>query len=110
MSKIKQPRIPVDILQSVVPGTDTTYKWKLVREGDGLTKYSEDITWLEWDEKGWFKAQHDYPAVGYALLMSPFNQFFAWQTTNITEMLELKTDFSYLKFRTRNSVYELIKL
>lgn len=110
MSKINQPKIPLTLTENNELVLAVEPKWKLVREGDGLTKYSDGIIWIEWDENGWFKAQHDYPNVGYSLLMSPFNQFFTWQTTNITEMLELKTDFSYFKFRTRNSVYELTKL
>jgi hypothetical protein len=48
------------------------------------------------------------PAVGLSLLMSPFNQFFTWQTTTITEIVEEKDD--YIKFKTQNSDYELWKL
>jgi len=40
--------------------------------------------------------------------MSPFNQFFTWQTTPITEIVEEKDD--YIKFNTQNSVYTLTKL
>jgi hypothetical protein len=40
--------------------------------------------------------------------MSPFNQFFAWQTTVVTEIVEQKED--YIKFKTENSNYELFKL
>jgi len=48
------------------------------------------------------------PAVGLSLIMSPFNQFFTWQTTPITEIVEEQDD--YIKFKTQNSVYRLIKL
>ena len=61
--------------------------------------------WLEWNEEGRFKAEHKEPAIGYSLIMSPFNQFFTWQTTPITEIVEQKED--YLKFKTKNSTYEL---
>jgi hypothetical protein len=64
--------------------------------------------WLEWNDEGRFKAKHDKPAVGYSLIMSPFNQFFTWQTTSITEIVEERED--YIKFNTQNSVYELWKL
>jgi hypothetical protein len=99
MSKLNQPKIPVDI-QSV--------NWKLVRESDGLINQSKDVLWLEFNEEGRFKAKHDKPAIGYSLIMSPFNQFFTWQTTSVTEILEERED--YIKFKTQNSNYELFKL
>jgi hypothetical protein len=40
--------------------------------------------------------------------MSPFNQFFTWQTTTITEIVEERED--YIKFKTQNSNYELHKI
>ena len=79
--------------------------YKLVREGDGLTKQSQDVMWLEFDENGKFKAKHKDIAVGRSLLMSPFSQFFTWQTTDIKEIIEQKED--YVKFKTTNSIYEL---
>ena len=82
--------------------------YKLVRERDGLTKQSEDVCWLEFDEKGKFKSKHKEVAVGRSLLMSPFSQFFTWQTTNIISILEQRDD--YIKFNTENSCYELFVL
>jgi len=96
MSKIDQVKIPVDI---------QTNNWKLVRERDGLTKQSSEVIWLEFNEDGTFKEKHDKPAIGLSLLMSPFNQFFTWQTTPITEIVEEQEDF--IKFKTLNSNYEL---
>jgi hypothetical protein len=84
------------------------FNWKLVRERDGLTNQSKDIKWLEWNEEGRHKADHKEPAVGRALLMSPFNDFFTWMTTDVTEIVEERDD--YIKFKTRNSNYELWKL
>ena len=84
------------------------FNWKLVRERDGLTNQSKDIKWIEWNEEGRFKADHKEPAVGRALLMSPFNDFFTWMTTDVTEIVEERDD--YIKFKTRNSNYELWKL
>jgi len=84
--------------------------YKLVREHDDLTKQSADIKWLEWDELGRFKASRVLPAVGLSLIMSPFNDAFTWQTTIITEILDLADDLSYIKFKTENSTYELFKL
>ena len=82
--------------------------WKLVRERDNLINHSVDIKWIEWDEDGCYKADHQEPAIGRSLLMGPFNQFFNWQTTDVTEIVEQRED--YVKFKTKNSVYELFKL
>ena len=82
--------------------------WKLVRESDKLTKQSVAVKWLEWNEMGRFKASHDEPAIGLSLIMSPFNDTFTWQTTDITEIVEQRD--GYIKFHTKNSTYELFKL
>jgi hypothetical protein len=87
---------------------ENEFNWKLVRERDGLTNQSKEIIWLEFDEEGKFKADHKEPAVGRALLMSPFNDFFTWMTTDVTEIVEQRED--YIKFNTRNSVYELFRI
>jgi hypothetical protein len=99
MSKIKQIKIPVDI---------EVYNWKLVRESDGLTKQSRGVLWLEFNDDGTFKSEHKEPAIGRSLIMSPFNQFFTWQTTTATEIVEQKEN--YIKFKTKNSIYELWQL
>lgn len=106
MSKINQPKIPIDMIEP----KDPSYKWKLVRESDGSVKISEAVTWIEWDEKGWFKQQYPFPAVGLSLLMSPFNQFFTWQTTPIVEILEMGNNLSHFKFKTKNNIYQLTQL
>ena len=99
MSKLNQIKIPVDI---------EGYNWKLVRERDGLTNQSKEVLWLDFDDEGRFKTKHDKPEIGLSLLMSPFTQFFTWQTTPITEIVEKRED--YIKFKTQNSNYELWKL
>ena len=87
---------------------ENKFNWKLVRERDGLTKYSKEITWLEFNEDGRFKSKHDEIAVDRSLLMSPFSISFTWQTTLVTEIVEQREN--YIKFNTQNSVYELFKL
>ena len=87
---------------------DPKMNWKLVRERDGLTKQSNDVMWIEWNEEGRFKDKYDTPAVGRSLIMSPFNQYFTWQTTDVIEIVEERED--YVKFKTQNSNYELWKL
>ena len=86
------------------------FNWKLVRSRDGLTKHSVDIIWIEFNENGTFKAKHKDFAVGRSLLMSPFNQFFTWQTTPITKIIAATADSSYVKFETKNSKYELSRI
>jgi hypothetical protein len=79
--------------------------YKLVRERDGLTKTSETVKWLEFNEDGTYKADFEDIAVGRSLIMSPFNASFTWQCTPVVEVLEQKDD--YIKFKTENSIYEL---
>ena len=83
-------------------------KYRLVRERDNLIKESARVMWIEWNEDETFKAKYDEPAISRSLLMSPFNRFFTWQTTSITEILEQQD--GYIKFKTSNSIYELFKL
>lgn len=82
-------------------------EYKLVRESNGLTKYSKDVKWIEFGEDGRYKADYPEIKVGRNLLMSPFNKYFTWQTTEVVEIVEEKPD--YVKFKTSNSVYELTK-
>ena len=108
MSKIKQTKLPVQLEDLAELLTQGKPNWKLVRERDGLTKHSVDVMWLEWNEEGRFKEKYTEPALGRSLLMSPFNDFFTWQTTVVTEIVEQRED--YIKFKTGNSNYELFKL
>ena len=84
------------------------FNWKLVRERDGLTKQSKEIKWLEWDNEGRYKSDYQEPAIGRSLIMSPFNDYFTWQTTDVIEIVEERDN--YIKFKTQNSNYELWKL
>lgn len=115
MSKIKQDTIPVIIDEdnlmkiAIEQGViENKFNWKLVRERDGLTKYSKEVIWLEFNENGTFKSKHDEPAVGRSLMMSPFNFSFTWQTTSITDIIELNDNM--IKFKTENSIYTLTKI
>ena len=101
MSKLNQTKIPLN-LNTKEP------KYRLIRERDNLVKESARVIWVEWNEDGTFKEKHQEPAVGRSLLMSPFNQFFTWQTTGLTEIIEEKKD--HIKFKTDNSTYKLFKI
>ena len=107
MSKLNQIKIPVQ-LEDLAEAMAFQPKYRLVRERDGLIKQSEDVMWLEFGDDGFFKEKHTEPAIGRSLLMSPFNDFFTWQTTVVTEIVEQRED--YIKFKTENSNYELFKI
>jgi len=115
MSKLGNRGIPIALTEdnvfklAVEQGVvENEFNWELVRERDGLTKQSKEITWIEWNDEGRFKAKHDEPAIGCSLLMSPFNDFFTWQTTQVTEITEQSADL--IVFKTQNSNYTLRKL
>ena len=82
--------------------------FKLIRQEDGLMKESKDIKWIEFDEQGKFKKAYKTPKKGRSLLMSPFNAFFTWQTTDVVKVIE-KTDV-FVHFKTKNSEYKLYKI
>ncbi len=78
----------------------------LIKPNDSnFRKGSSNVLWIEWDENQRGKATHQEPKVGYSLLMSPFNDFFTWQTTPITELIEYND--SFVHFKTENSEYKL---
>ena len=82
--------------------------YKLVRERDGLTHHAREIGYIEFNEDSTFKEKHDKPAIGRSIMLDPHRFTFTWLTTSITEILENQDD--YVKFKTRNSNYELWKL
>ena len=121
MSKIQPNKTPVtlddngnmymDQLEALAGlNAQGKFNWKLVRSRDGLVKHSVDIIWIEFNEDGTFKAKHEDFAIGRSLIMSPFNDFFTWQTTPITKIIATTADSSYVKFETENSEYELSRI
>ena len=111
MSKLKPTKIPASVIYEIAVEQgviEETFNWVLVRERDKLTKQSKGVKWIEWNEDGTFKADFQEPVPGRSLLMSPFNRYFAWQTTEVTEIVEQQED--YIKFKTGNSNYELFKI
>lgn len=99
----------LDEMQAELMGlVEKEFNWKLVRERDGLTKQSKEVMWIEFNDDGRFKERYDEIGVKRSLIMSPFNDFFTWQTTTVTEIVEQRD--GYVKFKTTNSVYELFKL
>jgi hypothetical protein len=101
--------LQLDPTQAELMGlTENHFNWKLVRERDGLTKQSEKVMWIEFNDDGRFKERYDEIGLNRSLIMSPFNDYFTWQTTTVTEILD-QTD-EYVKFKTNNSIYTLLKL
>lgn len=104
MSKIERNTIFLDQLAEMFSDYEPA-KWRLTRS-DGLTKESADIKWLEFNDDSTFKEDHKHEfAVGRSLLMSPFNAFFTWQTTPMTEIIS--SNPNELVFKTKNSTYTL---
>ena len=81
------------------------YKYRLVRERDGLTKLGDNILWLEWNADGRFSEKHDTISEGRSLMLDFSGITYKWMTTTVDEILE-NTE-NYIKFKTKNSVYEL---
>jgi hypothetical protein len=79
-------------------------KWKLVRERDGLTKQSAGIVWLEFNENGTFKQQHEQPTIGASLVLDPQFGTYRWLTT---PMLSYTEKDGVITFNTENSTYKL---
>lgn len=87
-------------------GTTPISSWVLEKEDDPyFIKVSKDVCWIEFGDDNRFKEQHFFPGVGRSLLMSPFNEFFTWQTTVVTEIIEQTPVL--VRFKTKNSSYKL---
>jgi hypothetical protein len=97
MSKIEQVKIELNV--------EDLFRYKLVRERDGLSNVGHKVGWIEWNEDGTFKKLHDEAAVGRSLILDPQRISYTWMTTTVTEILEQKEN--YIKFATTNSTYEL---
>jgi len=83
------------------------FNWKLTRKKDNLTKQSEKIIWVKFNSDGTYLSSSNKISLGACLIMSPFNKYFTWQTTEVTEIIKHKD--KYIKFSTTNSAYELFK-
>ena len=86
--------------------------YTLIRERDNLTKVSQKVKWIEWNEEGEFESDFPTVKVGRSLIMSPFNQAFTWQTTEVVRIVdEIESQGGgFIKFKTRNSTYTLTYL
>jgi|688.fasta_scaffold859425_2 hypothetical protein len=88
-------------------GTTPIASWVLTKTDTPLfNKVSVEVGWIEFDETGRGKELHKQPAVGRSLIMSPFNEFFTWQTTVVTSFQQ-SVDGDEIVFSTKNSNYTL---
>ena len=103
-------KFKIDRLQAELLGLmESEQRWVLTKPNQpSFQKLSADIIWLEFNEVRTYKARHKKPAVGLSLLMSPFNQYFTWQTTPIIHIKESKEN--HWLFETENSTYLLRKI
>ena len=106
IDRTRNPEIEVAFIESL--GISVDPEWRLFREEDGLVKKSSAIMWLEWGDNERVKTTHHKPLIGRSLIMSPFNKFFTWQTTPVTEIIEEEID--YIRFKTKNSTYQLSRI
>ena len=88
----------------VVPREEPKAKYILKRLNDGLTKTGSKVQYIEWGETTEDNTTHDDIKVGRSLILEPRMQF-TWLTTTITEIIEQRE--GYIKFKTKNSTYEL---
>lgn len=86
-------------------GGKPKWKYKLIRESDGLVKYANRILWIEWEENGEFYGSHYEIEINRSLILDPFIMNYTWLTTTIDEILDRQDN--YIKFKTKNSIYEL---
>ena len=72
-------------------------------------KVANEFKFMGYDDEGSFDKGHVEPKVGRSLLMGTMILSFQWLTTPITEIIETKDDTprKFIKFRTKNSIYEL---
>ena len=82
------------------------HKYALRKEEDGSIKYGDQAVWIEWNEDRTFKLSHHEPEVGRSLVLDGNRMNYTWLTTQVQEILEV-SEVS-IKFRTKNSTYELI--
>ena len=79
-------------------------RYTLIREIDSLTLNASNIAWVEWQDNGTSKYLHPDVKIGRSLLLDPSINY-TWLTTTVVEIMEESKDS--IKFRTKNSVYEL---
>ena len=100
MSKITQDKFSADL----VVAKEYKPKYNLERLDDGFIQVGRwKVEYIEWTDEGHYKSKHDEIKVGRSLILDN-----GWTTTEIKEIVEQRE--GYIKFKTRNSTYELTEL
>ncbi len=86
-------------------GGTPSYKYKLIRSRDNFTVTGSKVLWLEWNENGTFKKEHETPRVGASLVVDPQYGTYRWLTTTVESFTE---EEGVITFNTTNSTYKLI--
>jgi hypothetical protein len=108
MSKLGHRSVDLDAIAAVLTEKDSDANWELTKIGDEhFIKRSSKIKWLSWNNDRTFKDDSEEIAIGRSLLMSPFNAFFTWQTTQVITFKILDNGY---QFATKNSDYILTKI
>ena len=89
---------------------------KLKRVSDGEGYHGSLVEAITWNDDGSFKIVANHPVIGCSLRVgSPFAGTYStrdwWMTTEVTEILEESKNkeglYEYVKFKTKNSIYEM---
>lgn len=81
--------------------------YKIVRKNDDKKMLSETFKFITYDDNGQGKSLEENIEIGSALILPPYNQFFKWMTSPITEIIENNID--KIHFKTKNSEYLITK-
>jgi|TARA_R110000782_G_scaffold260726_3_gene352059 hypothetical protein len=78
--------------------------YKITRLGDEKEFQTEGYKFIEFDDEGEAKGYVDSPKIGASLIIPPYNMFYTWMTSAITEVID---EHSFL---TKNSNYKIEEL
>jgi hypothetical protein len=107
---LEQYKVGIPITLEDMSLNEKDAEWTLVRGHDKLTKWSNEIGFIEWKEDGHFKEMFkgsEGLEIGRSLILAPFNMQFTWQTTEIIDFHVREEGGWY--FKTKNSEYTLTR-
>ena len=79
-------------------------KFKITRINDNKTFEVDSYRFIDFDENGRGKKLKKKPKIGRALILPPYNYFYSWLTSEITEVI---TNYN---FKTKNSTYDITRM
>jgi hypothetical protein len=81
--------------------------YKITRKNDGKEMLSETFKFIDYDNNGRGKSLEENIEIDRALILPPYNEYYSWMTTQITEIIENNND--RIHFKTKNSEYLITK-